>query len=241
MTATLTKSFLFVLMASGAISAAEAQAEGDSVYGDAKYRLQIEPGNYRLQADPAYQLATEFQKLKPAPTPELPRGQATRLPHLIALQPYAREIEFASLGASVDPALVHAVIHVESRYRPDAVSPKGALGLMQVMPGTAARYGVRKGRPTVQKNLDVGTRYLRDLMEMFDHRLELVLAAYNAGEGAVRKYSDKIPPYRETQSYVRAVLAKYAELGGVTGTPGLQESPAAKRIITASQQRTAVR
>jgi lysozyme len=76
---------------------------------------------------------------------------------------------------------------------------------------------------------------------MFDHRLELVLAAYNAGEGAVRRYSDKIPPYPETQSYVRAVLARYAELGGITGKRGVQESPAAKRIITASQERASAR
>jgi lysozyme len=227
-------------MMGAALATPYVHADGELTAGDSRYRLQIEPGAYRMQSDPAYHLAAEFRKVQPvAETP--PPAQPTRLPHLFALQPYAREIEFASLGASVDPALVHALIHVESRYRADAVSSKGALGLMQVMPGTAARYGVRAVRPTVQKNLDVGTRYLRDLMQMFDHRLELVLAAYNAGEGAVRRYSDKIPPYPETQSYVRAVLARYAELGGITGKRGVQESPAAKRIITASQERASAR
>jgi soluble lytic murein transglycosylase-like protein len=126
-------------------------------------------------------------------------------------QPYAEQIERAAREASLDPALVHAVIHVESHYNPGARSPKGALGLMQVLPETAKRYGVVDATKSVAANLSVGTRYLRDLMDMFDGRLELVLAAYNAGENAVLRYGYRIPPYRETENYVPAVLAKYRQ------------------------------
>jgi soluble lytic murein transglycosylase-like protein len=225
---------LFAAMALFVVAAQDVQAAPETA--DAKYRLQIAPQDYKLQSDPAYQLAAEYRR--PVPVVEQPqRRQATPLPQSIALKPFAREIEMAALDASVDPALVHAVIHIESGYRHDAVSSKGALGLMQVMPGTAARYGVRANRPTVQKNLDVGTRYLHDLMQMFDDRLDLVLAAYNAGEGAVRRYSDKIPPYPETQSYVRAVLAKYAELGGIVAKRALPPPHPAKR--PAAQQAAA--
>lgn len=129
----------------------------------------------------------------------------------LADQPFSREIALASAAASLDPALVHAVIFVESHYRQSAVSPKGAIGLMQVLPDTAARYGVKDPSRSAKVNIKAGTLYLRDLLRMFDNRTDLALAAYNAGEGAVLRYSGKIPPYRETQMYVRAVLAKYQE------------------------------
>ena len=122
-------------------------------------------------------------------------------------KPFALQIESAARDAGVDPALVHAVVAVESAYRPGAISPKGAVGLMQVMPATALRYGVRNP-VDVAENLRAGTRHLRMLMQMFGDRLDLVLAAYNAGEGAVRKYGDAIPPYPETRNYVPSVLAR---------------------------------
>ncbi|HNH35744.1 MAG TPA: lytic transglycosylase domain-containing protein, partial [Rhodocyclaceae bacterium] len=128
----------------------------------------------------------------------------------MADKPFSREVEVFSREAKVDPALVHAIIHVESRHRQNAVSPKGALGLMQVMPATAQRYGVRTAAKSADENLKAGTRYLKDLMDMFDGKLDLVLAAYNAGEGAVMRYK-AIPPYKETRAYVPAVLAKYEE------------------------------
>jgi soluble lytic murein transglycosylase-like protein len=103
------------------------------------------------------------------------------------------------------PALVHAVIRAESAYRADAVSSKGAVGLMQLMPGTAERYGVVDRRDPEQ-NLRGGTAYLRDLLVMFDRDLQLALAAYNAGENAVIRYGHAIPPYPETQDYVRKVI-----------------------------------
>lgn len=106
------------------------------------------------------------------------------------------------------PALVHAVIRAESAYRADAVSPKGAVGLMQLMPATAKRFGVDNRRDPEQ-NLRGGTAYLRKLLTLFDSDLQLALAAYNAGENAVIRYGNAIPPYRETQDYVRKVIRFY--------------------------------
>jgi soluble lytic murein transglycosylase-like protein len=105
-------------------------------------------------------------------------------------------------------ALIHAVITAESAYDSGAVSPAGAVGLMQLMPATAARYGVNNRRDP-RANVLAGTRYLKDLLGMFDNNLVLALAAYNAGENAVIKYGHKIPPYEETQTYVRRVLKYY--------------------------------
>lgn len=120
-------------------------------------------------------------------------------------------IEKAAADTNLKPALVHAVIRAESAYRPDAVSSKGAVGLMQLMPGTAERYGVTD-RYDPEQNIRGGTTYLRDLLLMFEGDIELAVAAYNAGENAVIKYGNKIPPYRETQGYVRKVLAFYESL-----------------------------
>jgi hypothetical protein len=121
---------------------------------------------------------------------------------------YLPLVKEASTRYGVDPRLVTAVIHVESRFQPHARSPKGAVGLMQIMPATAARYGVKNPRSLLNPsvNIDVGTRYLRDLHELFPGRTDLVLAAYNAGEGAVIKRGHRIPPFPETQSYVRNIL-----------------------------------
>jgi soluble lytic murein transglycosylase-like protein len=118
----------------------------------------------------------------------------------------------------LDAALVKAVVAVESQYEPAAVSPKGAVGLMQVIPETAARYGVTADakRTVAEKLLDpainirVGTRYLRDLLWLFENDLTLALAAYNAGEGAVQRHDNRIPPYAETQEYVKLVTQFYA-------------------------------
>lgn len=110
----------------------------------------------------------------------------------------------------LDSALVHAVIRAESAYDPNAVSHKGAVGLMQLMPGTAKRYGVVDRRNPAQ-NVTGGTRYLRDLLLQF-RSVSLALAAYNAGEGAVARYGNRIPPYRETRTYVNKVIRFYHEL-----------------------------
>jgi soluble lytic murein transglycosylase-like protein len=121
---------------------------------------------------------------------------------------YSQLIVDAAKRASLQPELIHAIVRAESAYDPNALSKKGARGLMQLMPGTADRYGVRDSWNPAQ-NLQGGARYLRDLLDMFDQNLKLAVAAYNAGENAVRKYGNKIPPYPETQHYVRKVVAFY--------------------------------
>lgn len=110
----------------------------------------------------------------------------------------------AASAYSVDPSLVRAVIHAESAFNPNACSNKGACGLMQLMPDTARRYGVRDIKDPEQ-NIIGGTRYLRDLLAMFSHNKHMALAAYNAGENSVLRYGG-IPPYRETVNYVTKVL-----------------------------------
>ena len=121
---------------------------------------------------------------------------------------YTAAIDAVAKKNKLPKALVHAVITAESAYDPNAVSRAGAVGLMQLMPGTAERYGVRN-RKDPAANVAGGTRYLRDLLKMFDNNLVLALAAYNAGENAVIKYGYKIPPYEETQVYVQRVLKHY--------------------------------
>lgn len=111
----------------------------------------------------------------------------------------------------ISPVLTEAVIHVESFFDPQATSHAGAIGLMQLMRPTARRYGVFNRRNPI-KNIEAGVQYLRDLMVLFNNDLELVLAAYNAGEGAVIRYGHRIPPYAETQDYVRKVTKKMLEL-----------------------------
>lgn len=109
----------------------------------------------------------------------------------------------------VDPVLIYALMHQESTFKRSAVSPKGARGLMQLMPATAARFGVTNIFDPRQ-NIEGGTRYLRFLLDAFGGDIALTLAGYNAGEGAVLKYGRRVPPYRETQEYVRRITERYA-------------------------------
>ncbi len=135
-------------------------------------------------------------------------------PNIAVVEPMIRQI---AQRQNVDPALVKAVMAVESGFNPQAVSPKGAIGLMQVIPDTGARFGVAAdAKRTVEQkladprtNIAAGVRYLSWLMQMFPNNLELVLAAYNAGEGAVQRYNNQIPPFPETQQYVSTVLQFY--------------------------------
>jgi hypothetical protein len=138
-------------------------------------------------------------------------------PNFKAVKHHMRE---ASQAHNVDFELLQALIATESGFDTNAVSPKGAVGLMQLMPPTAQRYGVRGDDKTpIEKkltdpktNIKAGTRYLRDLINMFPGKLELALAAYNAGEGAVQRYGNKIPPFKETQNYVVTVMQIYNQL-----------------------------
>jgi len=133
-------------------------------------------------------------------------------------RPYASLIDRYARTNGLDPALVKAVVAVESAFDPQAVSAKGAVGLMQVIPETGERYGVSGDarRSTAERlydpatNLRIGTRYLRDLLDRFDNDLVLALAAYNAGEGSVSIRDNTVPPFAETRAFVRLVQQVYA-------------------------------
>ncbi|MBS1190535.1 MAG: transglycosylase domain protein [Rhodocyclaceae bacterium] len=150
------------------------------------YRLTVDPREYRLRM--------------PGPAPRPDNG----VDALIERQARAR---------GLDPALVRAIVRAESGFRTDAVSPKGAVGLMQVMPDTGRRFGVADLRNPAA-NLEAGTAYLDYLLGLFGD-LSLALAAYNAGEGAVQGHGNRIPPYPETQAYVRGILRRYHGPGPV--------------------------
>lgn len=146
------------------------------------------------------------------------RGEAESRPAASARLPIARQqlllrwlptIETLTRKHDVELALVLAIIDVESRFNPQATSPKGAAGLMQLMPALAARYGVRN-RYDVQQNLEAGILYLKDLHKIHQGNLPLMLAAYNAGENAVLRHGKRLPPYRETMLYVPQVMASLA-------------------------------
>jgi soluble lytic murein transglycosylase-like protein len=151
---------------------------------------------------PANPPAVSPEPAKPAPTP-------------------VELAEAAAMKYGLPPALVRSVMAQESAGKSDAVSPKGAIGLMQLMPGTAKDLGVDPHDP--EQNVDGGARYLRDLLIKFDGRLWLALAAYNAGPGAVEKYRD-IPPYRETINYVNRIDKAYR-----SKPANLSEQPLATR------------
>jgi Zn-finger nucleic acid-binding protein len=119
---------------------------------------------------------------------------------------------------NVDPYLIFLVMEQESHFNTRAVSPKGARGLMQLMPGTGARYGVRRPHDAAQ-NIAGGTRYLRELLDRFNNRVDLVLASYNAGEGAVLKFGHKVPPYAETRNYVKKISKRYKRTTARTRKP----------------------
>jgi hypothetical protein len=160
---------------------------------------------------------------------ELPlSAYLSRHPGLKKVESLVRD---AAQEFSLDPALLKAVMAAESGFNTHAVSPKGAIGLMQIMPATAERYGVQgdSKRSVAQKltdpktNIRLAARYLRDLHKLFPSRPELVIASYNAGEGAVQKYNNAIPPYPETRNYVQIVKQFY-----------LMYKPAAQTLAVAS-------
>jgi soluble lytic murein transglycosylase-like protein len=121
------------------------------------------------------------------------------------------QIEQSAKNNQLDSELIHAVMHVESAYKTNAKSPKGAQGLMQLMPATASRFGVNNSNDPAQ-NIEGGAKYLRELLNLFNNDVSLAVAAYNAGEQAVIKYGNHIPPYKETQAYVPKVLNIYKAL-----------------------------
>lgn len=161
-----------------------------------------------IPGDPRYQLVlTEGGTWTPAPAPiAAPQRDPGR-------ERYALPVAQAAADTGLPEGLLHAVIKAESNYDADAVSHKGAVGLMQLMPETARRFGVLDARdPTA--NVLGGARYLKTLLAMFDADLALALAAYNAGPAAVLRSGRAVPPYAETQRYVPRVLELYGREGG---------------------------
>lgn len=155
----------------------------------------------------------------PAPPPAVPartlppasKPASKSLLRAVSLAPMVDEVARAH---AIDPLLLHAIAYVESRHDPRALSHAGARGMMQVMPATASRFGVGDAAALwhAPTNLQVSAAYLMTLQQRFGGNLPLVLAAYNAGEGAVERHGRRIPPYAETRTYVRKVMAEYAKL-----------------------------
>ncbi len=144
-------------------------------------------------------------------TNEAPLAETRKTsPGIVPKFKYDQIVEDAARTYGLDSALLYAVISVESGYNPKAVSKKGASGLMQLMPSIAKHYGVVDLLDPVQ-NLHGGAKYLRDMLILFNNDVSLAVAAYNAGETAVVRYGNRIPPYRETMNYVPRVLHFYRE------------------------------
>lgn len=146
------------------------------------------------------------------------RGWTTGNPRIDSL------IRQSATKYSVDPYLIFCVMEQESHFNTHALSPKGARGLMQLMPGTSARLGVRRPSDPAQ-NIAGGTRYLRQLLNQFNGRIDLVLASYNAGEGAVMKFGGRVPPYRETRDYVKRISYRYRRTKSVAAAPAAAITP----------------
>lgn len=168
------------------------------------YRSESADGTVRYSSqslDPSYRLYLEGER-DPAVS-SIPTGRLRARPSA-ALQLL---IEQLAQKYAIEAALVRAIIAVESDFNARALSAKGAAGLMQLMPATAARYGVTDPSDVMQ-NVEAGVRYLKELLALHKGSVALALASYNAGEKAVAKHKQRIPPYRETMLYVPAVLAR---------------------------------
>ena len=161
------------------------------------------------------------QQIEPQGSPDAAAHRTVAIMHASpAYQAVQSSLTAASVSHGVDYELLKAVVAAESAFNPNAVSHKGAVGLMQIMPATAQRYGVQSepGLSISSKltdpdvNIRTGTRYLADLLRLFGGKTELAVAAYNAGEGAVMRAGNRIPNYKETQAYVKKVMAVYRVL-----------------------------
>lgn len=190
---------------------AEGTAHFSTVKLDERYQLFV-------RGDQEFNSA-QFREAAPAAA-QVPRNRSPLFLYLVQhpnLKKYETLLEQAARDYSVEPALLKAIMAAESGFNPTAVSPKGALGLMQLMPATAERYGVAgDAKKTIgqklfdpKTNIRLGARYLHDLRALFPGKQELVIASYNAGEGAVQKHRNAIPPYPETRNYVQLVTQFY--------------------------------
>lgn len=182
-----------------------------------------------------------------APEPMAPNKLIAFFQVSPSFQHVRQHMRDASADHNIDFELLQALIAAESGFNPTAVSPKGAIGLMQIMPATARRYGVDGDRTMAlerklvdpKTNIRTGTRYLRDLINMFPGQLELAIAAYNAGEGAVQRAGNKIPNYKETQNYVKTVMQLYNVLKPPAPEPVFR--PSLSRVRPAAPARPVIR
>jgi soluble lytic murein transglycosylase-like protein len=154
-------------------------------------------------------------------TGAIPVGAQTRIDKTVDIPPevqwataYHPAIKAAAARYAVDPHLLWTIAYLETRFRPQLVSPKGARGLMQFIPSTGRRYGLhtRADFHDPLRSIDAAARYVKDLSALFDGRIDLVLAGYNAGENAVIRLGYKVPPYRETRSYVARGVSLFNRL-----------------------------
>ena len=187
--------YLFVLALFGGMSFSQPAAAGIYAFSDAN-------GVIHYTNMPSYPRYAGMKQLSYLP------GSPVRRTRPMNHEPFRPLIAQAARENRLDQALLHAVITVESGYDPQAVSERGAVGLMQLMPQTARRYGVSNMYDPLQ-NIRGGARYLSDLLGRFNNDLTLALAAYNAGEQAVVRHGNRIPPFRETLNYVPKVMEIY--------------------------------
>ncbi|MGV8805977.1 MAG: lytic transglycosylase domain-containing protein [Polaromonas sp.] len=216
---------------------------------DKRSRLHLR-SSPQLASPAASALAPQGSPVMASPSYAAAPRRMTNLDKSQGYQAVKHLLREASDTHGVDYALLQAVIATESGFNPRAMSPKGAVGLMQLIPPTAERYGVRadKDSPIQQKltdprtNIGAGSRYLRDLIKMFPGQLELAVAAYNAGEGAVQRAGNRIPNYPETQNYVKNVMQLYSALklpgSGVSASPGSMASPGRVRVEMSGSKTT---
>ena len=222
-TATFVKAALAAMLLGGLLSAARAEVWG---FVDSNGVAHFAPEKMDERYELFFRGGESFDTTSGLPTPR-PVAVPTVAPKLIAffeISPSYKQVKHhlreASKAQGIDYELLKALIATESGFDPRAVSAKGAVGLMQVMPATAERYGVTgdekmalaKKLTDPRTNIKTGTRYLRYLIDLFPGQLELALAAYNAGEGAVQRAGNKVPNFRETQNYVKTVMQLYAML-----------------------------
>ena len=202
----------------------------------AEYRKEVERSGSRKSFTEELASLDERPQQKLAPLRPLRAGRRSAPPQLARpkdisseqakhLAQYAPEIQKAAAKYNVPVELICGVILQESGGNPRAVSPTGARGLMQLMPQTAKRFGVQDSFDASQ-NIDGGTRYLRFLLDRFDGNIELTLAGYNAGEHAVERHGNKVPPYRETRAYIPNVLGYTQSMINILATAQIDRSDA---------------
>jgi len=177
-------------------SGARLSVTGYELRGDT-YHLQMAGGTAEIPAGEVVSIEPE-EVFDPLPEP------------LSDTTPFQKLIRAAAQRYSVDADLIHCVIAVESNFNPNAISPKNARGLMQLLPKTAARLGVKNIFDPAD-NIDGGTRYLRDLLAKYNNNLTLALAAYNAGPQKVERFGHRVPPYSETQKYIQSINRAYTK------------------------------